>query len=242
MTARRILVVDDDGGMVATLCDILELHGWETLRAYDGEAAVRIATETDVGVVLMDVRMPHMNGVDALRAIKRHRPSTRVVLMTAYARHEMLAQAQRDGALVVLRKPLELARLLALLRDAAAGMRSVLVVDDDAASLASLADVLRARGVATTQARTIDQALTSLERDAPSAVLLHLRRDGVDARTSIVTIKELHPSVPLILYGGHRVELESAVAAAPEGFVAATFTKPVVMEDLLAVLGAGNDA
>ncbi|MGH7668755.1 MAG: response regulator transcription factor, partial [Gemmatimonadaceae bacterium] len=70
-------MVDDDRAMVATLCDILELRGWETVRAYDGAAAAELAEVHGVDVVLMDVRMPKVDGVSALREIKARRPGVR---------------------------------------------------------------------------------------------------------------------------------------------------------------------
>jgi len=114
---KRILVVDDDRGMVATLCDILELHGWETVRGYDGEAAVTLAQEHEVDLLLMDIRMPRLNGVEAWREIHARREGARAVLMTAYAPQETLTQAQGQGVVRVLRKPLDLPELVALLED-----------------------------------------------------------------------------------------------------------------------------
>jgi two-component system response regulator AtoC len=115
MSERRIAIVDDDDAMVETLCDVLELHGWETRRASNGEEAVEVVTSGEVDVVLMDIRMPKMNGVEALKMIKRLRPSARVVLFTASAAQELLADAERYGAERVLRKPVDAHELLAVL-------------------------------------------------------------------------------------------------------------------------------
>jgi CheY-like chemotaxis protein len=112
--ARSILVVDDDHDMVDTLCDVLELRGWRTLRAYDGESAVSLATSTAVDWVLMDVRMPHMTGVQALEEIRRTRPDQRFVLMTAFASPEVRDRADR-AATHVLKKPFEPTALFSLL-------------------------------------------------------------------------------------------------------------------------------
>ncbi|HET7585194.1 MAG TPA: response regulator [Gemmatimonadaceae bacterium] len=234
--SKRILVVDDDRGMVSTLCDILELHGWETERAYDGTAAVELSAARAVDVVLMDVRMPQMDGVDALRLIKRARPATRVVLMTAYARQELLAQAERDGAVSILKKPVEVSALLPLLDEAAARAHAVLVVDDDPGYLRTLADMLRTHGVATVEAPTLDDALTQLERETPGAVLLDLKLDDLDPHEAILAIKEMSPSVLLILYSGHGAALHDAVTHAPQGYIAAAFTKPLSVDALLDAL------
>src|SRR5688572_28561855 len=133
MSVKRALVVDDDRDMVETLCDILELHGWETLRGFDGAAAIDIIQERDVEVVLVDVRMPRIDGVTALREIRRMRPSTRVVQMTAFAAPQILHKAEEYGALRIVDKPVEIPDFIATLDEAFAQARRVLVVDDEPA-------------------------------------------------------------------------------------------------------------
>jgi DNA-binding NtrC family response regulator len=115
---KRVLVVDDDRDMVQTLCDILELHGWETLRGYDGESAVSISASTGVNVVLMDVRMPQMSGVEAWQQIHARDPKARSVLMTAYAPPEALALTTGQGVVTILRKPLTVPELISALESA----------------------------------------------------------------------------------------------------------------------------
>ena len=118
MSGKRILVVDDDVAMVTTLCDILELYGWEPIAAYDGAEAVVLAGERHVDVVLMDIRMPRVNGVEALTAIKRRQPELPVILFTAMATDELLREATARGAATVLKKPVEVPVLLDVLEAA----------------------------------------------------------------------------------------------------------------------------
>jgi len=113
-----VLVVDDDRDMVQTLCDILELHGWETLRGYDGESAVTLSEEHGVNLLLMDVRMPRMSGLDAWQRIHLRRPAARSVLMTAHVAPETLAQVEGQGVVRVLRKPLDVPELISVLEGA----------------------------------------------------------------------------------------------------------------------------
>ena len=79
----RILIVDDERLMVKTLGDIVRLHGWEADGAYSGESAVEAVRGKEYAVVLMDIRMTGINGVEAFKAMKEIRPDIRVVLMTA---------------------------------------------------------------------------------------------------------------------------------------------------------------
>jgi CheY-like chemotaxis protein len=113
--ARKVLVVDDDRDIVETLSDILELRGWQVFRGYDGTEAVDLATEHDVDWVLMDVRMPGRSGVDAMEEIRRVRPRTRIVLMTAFATPEVMERAARADGTRVLAKPFDLTKLLTLM-------------------------------------------------------------------------------------------------------------------------------
>lgn len=106
--------------MVRSLCDILELHGWETLATYDGESAVSLNAEEGIDVFLMDVRMPKMSGVDAWNAIHAQDPEARSVLMTAYAPPEALALTRDHGVVRILRKPVVIPELIEALEEAAA--------------------------------------------------------------------------------------------------------------------------
>lgn len=236
----RILVVDDDPAMVRTLCDVLELHGWETVPAHDGEAATKLLADNDIGVVLMDVRMPKLDGVGALRRIKEHYPGTRVILMTAYTAQDLLTQAVEEGALHILRKPVDIAALIRLLEAAGDPGRPLLVVDDDVEYLSTLCDVLEQHGLTTVRARTLEEALERLERDAPHAVLLDLKLDHADPEGSLLAIREVSPTVLLVLYSGHRVELARTLASARASLVDAAFTKPLPIDDLLAFLGTAS--
>ncbi|HET7565550.1 MAG TPA: response regulator [Gemmatimonadaceae bacterium] len=112
---KRVLIVDDDRQMVRTLSDVVQLHGWEAHGAYSGEEAITSIQAHPFTIVLMDVRMEGASGVDALRAMKRIRPGIRVILMTAHTASDVIAAAEREGALHVLRKPVPLPELVEML-------------------------------------------------------------------------------------------------------------------------------
>lgn len=113
--APRILIVDDNREMVSSLCDIVELRGWASDRAGSGEAAVAMFNRERYDAVLMDIRMPGINGVEALRMMKRHRPQVPVILMTAYTEHRLVDKANAEGVTEVLAKPLAIETLFGLL-------------------------------------------------------------------------------------------------------------------------------
>jgi two-component system, NtrC family, response regulator HydG len=114
--SRRVLVVDDDRQMVKTIRAILDHRGWQSTPAYSGEEAVAAAHgQPPFNAVLMDVRMPGMNGVDACLAMHQVHPDMPVFLMTAYAAQEILAQARRAGVVTIMPKPIAWPKLMAQL-------------------------------------------------------------------------------------------------------------------------------
>jgi DNA-binding NtrC family response regulator len=233
---RRILIVDDEKQMVRTLSDIVRLHGWEADGAYSGEAAVDCVRKRDYSVVLMDVRMAGITGVEALKAMKAVRPGIRVILMTAYTATEILAEAEREGAIRILSKPVALTGLLEVLEQATKEARCVLVVDDDAAFLKTLRRLLEQHGYGTLTAQTLEEALEMLESGFPTAVVLDLLLEGVTAPQTVLAIKRVSPSVALILCSGHPVELDETMASMAPRLIHASLHKPFSPDALFNIL------
>src|SRR5437762_9371839 len=137
---RRALVVDDDKSMVKTLSDVLRVKGWEVETASSGAAAVNAVAKNDFDVVLMDFKMPGMDGVTAFKAIKHVRPTLRVILMSAYLAQDVLEEAEREGVLRVMSKPLDIGALLMVLTQSLSRQRPILLIDSDHVFLRSLAE------------------------------------------------------------------------------------------------------
>jgi len=78
----------------------------------DDKASILIV---DFDVILMDIKMPGMNGVETLKEIKMIRPDVTVVMMTAYAVEDLIKEAQREGAYGVLHKPLDVEKMIGLI-------------------------------------------------------------------------------------------------------------------------------
>jgi two-component system, NtrC family, response regulator HydG len=110
-----ILLVDDDIGMVDTLTDIFEAVHHRVLAAGSGAAAVAELGGKLFDVVLMDIQMPGLNGVQTLRVIRDLAPDLPVIMMTAYTRDELVQEAERISGREVLRKPLDVPQVLGLI-------------------------------------------------------------------------------------------------------------------------------
>jgi CheY-like chemotaxis protein len=111
------LVVDDEQNMRTTLADILIGEGFDVSTAESGEKALKLCGRHDFDVVLMDVRMPGIDGLEAFRRIRKKKSGARVIMMSAYAVDHLERAALAEGAIAFLRKPLDPARMLQLLAE-----------------------------------------------------------------------------------------------------------------------------
>ena len=103
----RILIVDDDQGHLTTLKTIVRSWGYVVETAEDGTQAVQWVKSEPVDLVLMDVRMARMSGIEALERIKAYNPSIPVIIMTAYSSVDSAVDALKAGAYDYLIKPLD---------------------------------------------------------------------------------------------------------------------------------------
>jgi CheY-like chemotaxis protein len=237
---KRILVVDDDRSMARTVCDILRRRGWTPTSVHSGEEAVEAAGSTRYAAVLMDVRMPGLNGVEAFRAIQERQPQTPVTLMTAYAAPDLLSQAEDEGVLRILPKPIPWATLSALLDSLGDWDGSVLVVDDDPAFLETLQGVLSTTGRRVLRATSVPEALGQIGAAAPTVVILDLALEGQTPREAVAALRRARPAGIMILCSGHTELMDEALSTLPRGWVYAGLVKPFPPDRLLHLLDAAT--
>ncbi|EFP3679981.1 acetoacetate metabolism transcriptional regulator AtoC [Salmonella enterica] len=110
-TRYHILIVDDEDNVRRMLATAFSLQGHEVQCASDGLIALQIFTDTPPDVVLMDIRMPEMNGMEALKVMLAQHSRIPIILMTAYAEVETAVEALRNGAFDYVIKPFDLDEL-----------------------------------------------------------------------------------------------------------------------------------
>jgi DNA-binding NtrC family response regulator len=108
---RRILVVEDDSDLRSVLATYLEEKGYEVGEASDGAEAMGVLSNFRPGVILTDVRMPVMDGLELLHAVKERSPQIEVLVATAHGDMDSAVSAMREGAFDYLVKPVQLRAL-----------------------------------------------------------------------------------------------------------------------------------
>lgn len=105
MKERPILIVDDEKNIRVTLSHCLDTLGYPLETARNGEEAVAKVKEREYACVLLDLRMPGMGGMEALKAVRSSRPDLRVIILTAHGTIETAVEAMKLGAVDFIQKP-----------------------------------------------------------------------------------------------------------------------------------------
>ena len=100
-----VLLVDDEDRFRATTTATLKRRGFEVHAASSGEEAIEELQEKDIDVVVLDIKMPGMNGVETLQAIQQLNPQATCVMITGFASSDLVDESLSSGALMCLSKP-----------------------------------------------------------------------------------------------------------------------------------------
>jgi DNA-binding NtrC family response regulator len=114
----KVLLVDDEQEFIETLAERLKLRELDTKLALDGEQALEAVQDDEPDVMLLDLKMPGMDGMEVLRRVKKAYPGVQVVMLTGHGSDKDADQARRLGAYAYIQKPIDLERLVVTLRDA----------------------------------------------------------------------------------------------------------------------------
>ncbi len=202
--SNRILIVDDEAGLRTSLAANLELEGYVVAEAADGLQAIDMVRETPFDLVISDVRMPGMNGVQVFREIRRIRPELPVVLMTAFALEGLLSEALGEGVYALVHKPFAVDDLIALTARALADP-AVLVVDDREDHAATIVASLQAVGLRATAVHDGASAVQLVIAQKVDVCVLDLVMPGMDGVKTYEEIRRIDPSISVIAISGHAV-------------------------------------
>lgn len=227
----KILVVDDDRRIVKTTCDVLKIKGHEAVPAYTGEEGVEMVRASPPDCVLMDIKMPGITGVEAMKRMKAIAPALPIVLVTAYATDDLMDEARQAGAYAVLSKPLNFQMILSFLA-LLTKEESILIVDDDPVFLKTLKDVLTLRGYRVKTESEPAGVLPNLERDYHLVVLLDLKLGNANGVDVLRHIREKYPTKPVIMVTGYRQEMGGSIEKALDIGAYTCLYKPFEMDAL----------
>ena len=120
MSIAKVLLVDDEVEFVETFSERLKMRNLEILSAFSGKEALQILeSNQDTEVVILDVKMPEMDGIETLAEIKKRYPLAEVIMLSGHADVESAIEGMRQGAFDYLMKPCEMDDIMAKITEAA---------------------------------------------------------------------------------------------------------------------------
>ena len=228
---RCVLVADDDTDVRQLVAEYLGAHGFETVEASNGLEALLCVKRRRPEAIVLDLSMPRLGGLEALKRIRAFAPSTRVVVYSGTLQPAVERQAIELGAAGVFAKPGRLEDLLRVLEDATSAPMSprtapkanreapapprdprklrILIIDDDPGVSEVLAEFLSLRGAETFPVTNAVQALQLLGHGAPDAIFLDIEMPGLNGLDALPAIRALAPEAKVVMVSG---VLDEAVA------------------------------
>ncbi len=203
----RVLIVDDDRDHAESLADVIEMRGHTIQLAYSGEEAIEYFRTVVFDFVLLDVKLPGINGVDTFLEFKKIWPTAQVMMMTGFSVEQLVARAIEGGALGVLHKPFAATEVLELLSNVKQRGR-VLVVDDDPDFVDTIVPILEAAGYAVNIAGTGGEALEMMTQGSVDCLLLDLRLPVLSGAELYARLVDAGRTVPTVLVTGGRDDAE----------------------------------
>ncbi|HET7712559.1 MAG TPA: response regulator [Thermoanaerobaculia bacterium] len=230
---KTILIVDDDAALRETLAANVELAGYDVLEAVDGAEALRVLREhSDVSLVVSDIRMPGLNGVELLKGVRQIRPLLPVILTTGYSAADLMHDAMLNGVFTIVHKPFDMERLLTTI-ERAARHPAVLILDDAESELETLSAALEICGHKVKAVKSADRAIEAIENREADIVLADIVMPITGGLATLEKIRKAAPSVSVIMITG--TDLPELINATVELGAFACMQKPL---DVRAVCGA----
>jgi CheY-like chemotaxis protein len=209
----NLLLVDDNLDFLDSTKDVLEDQGYHVDTATDGKEALKRACHDPFDVVLMDIKMPGMNGVESFIKMKEHNPEIKVILFTAYSMENLIDEAHKAGVCEVLNKPLDMVKLIDLIEEVRGGQIGgcILVVDDDQALRDTLYEFLSRHGYDVAVAEDGPKAVRVAEDKSFDILLLDMKLPRSNGLEVYRNIKPLQPNLVTIIMTGYRDEMRDLI-------------------------------
>lgn len=241
MEACRVLVVEDDETARKQLAKAIQKEGYEVQVAEDGRAGVERFKEELPEIVITDLKMPGIDGLEVLSTVKRISPDVQTILVTAFGGTDTVVSALREGALDYLKKPLDLEQLSAALGRArgriaeckkGASFPTILLAEDEGEIRQSLARLLEQKGWKVLAAADGEEAMRVFGETKIDIVILDHHMPKKDGLQVLHEMRGLSDDFEAIMLTGYSDETN--VIKALQGRAMSFLKKPMDF-DLIAL-------
>lgn len=235
-TNKRILIVDDNAEFCENIKDVLELKGYEAVGVHDGFKALEAVRRDGYDIVLMDIKMPMMDGVETFRKLKEISPKIPVIMITAHAVEDCIREALRKGACGIFEKPIDFKRLICGIENALPDGQVIMVVDDNQELSANLLDVLAEKGYRGVIANDGKTAIQMARENKFDSILLDIKLPDMSGLEAYQAIRDVRPGVIVIIITAYMEEMGATIERSLQSDVYSCLEKPLDMDRLFEVI------
>ncbi len=233
MANRRILVVDDNIDYCEGIIDFLEMEGFDAKGVHDGFKALETIEEDEFDMVLMDVRMPGMDGVETFQKLKKISPDTPTILMSAFALESRIKEALRNGVYGAFQKPVDNERLICSIKKSFHAGAVIMIADDDKELCSYLLDRFAENGYRGIVVKNKETAvLRACEMDF-EIIILNVNQKDIDGVETYQKIRGFRPDVNIILITDNKRETENVIDLFSKKDICTIFEKPLDLDSLI---------
>lgn len=231
----KILIVDDEKDLGYILEKILKIEGHQITSLLNGYEAIEEIKKSHYDLVLMDIRLPGINGVETFIQIKKINPKIKVIIMTGFAVEDLIEKALNEGAYACIHKPFDLQQLIKLIQEIIAKDKKVILIGDgDGKSREEVKAALTEKGYHASTARDIEEVVERLKSQYYHCILLDLNLPGMNGLKILEETKKLYPNVVVIVMTDY--DLFEMVRESKRLSTYAYIKKPIDIDELINLL------
>lgn len=240
MVKEKVLLVEDDEMARRSLKRVIDKEGYETLVASDGEKGLNLFRSEKPAIVITDIRMPRIDGMEVMYTVKDISPSTEIILITAYGDYDTAILALREGALDYLKKPVDLDQFILSLgraREKIAERRKIsiktrlLVLEDDKNTRDKLARVFEKEGYEVFTGQDGEEGIKIFSERKIDILLVDIKMPKKNGMEVLHEIKKLSKDCEIIMLTGYGDE-DTAIQAMRDGAIN-YIRKPMDLDQLI---------
>ncbi|KKM02206.1 hypothetical protein LCGC14_1786730 [marine sediment metagenome] len=227
-----ILISDDNLSLTKTMKLILEHENFKVETTNDGFEAIEKVKNENFDIIFLDIKMPNINGVDVLKKIKKIKPNSIVIMMTAYSVDELINEAFKWGAIKILHKPIDIKNLLKSISKAIHQKTGnlVLIVDDDPGFCLTIEKIFSRKGYNVSVVHNGEDAIRIVKEKPYEIILLDIKLPTINGFETLLEIKKINSEINNILITGYKEKMsEFAEKAIIENAITCLY-KPLNLE------------
>lgn len=240
MKKCNVLVVDDDQIIRDQLLKELKRNFFTVHQAGCGREAMEIAGRADIDIILLDVKLPDIDGFELLEKLKQKRPDCVIIVITGFGNQEIAIQSLRRGAIDYIEKPIRMLEMSAALGRAQEKLaekeelgfdNTILVIDDDKKVVESVKRLLEKEGYSACGASCGKEGLDIINQTKVDIIVSDIKMNDMNGIEVLRKAKKMYPDIEGIMITGYK-DGKMAVEALRAGAID-YINKPIDIEELL---------